>query len=286
MRRKRGTTPSGTTPSGTTPSGTTPTGAEMSRRWRAYLVAGITLVTSTALSRAQIQTPPSARTQLRPPGISTTLDDTSVDDTRKILEEMRREGKLDAEKADDQSAAADENKMIAEQEVPQTPAGSAANAAVADARHKRDIWSLDYEKRIYEWQFFTTKIVFIVVIGLVLAGVFFSWTQFQYSLAVDRAERRARSRLLNLNRRKAATKAAAAKATRAVANETKEADKDDETKPADTSDDDDSSISNLDSELEASLSGLKVKTSMLGVLILTISFLFFYLFLQVVYPIK
>jgi hypothetical protein len=275
MRRKRG----------TTPSGTTPTGAEMSRRWRAYLVAGITLATSTALSRAQIQTPPSARTQLRPPGISTTLDDTSVDDTRKILEEMRREGKLDAEKADDQSAAADENKMIAEQEVPQTPAGSAANAAVADARHKRDIWSLDYEKRIYEWQFFTTKIVFIVVIGLVLAGVFFSWTQFQYSLAVDRAERRARSRLLNLNRRKAATKAAA-KATRAVANETKEADKDDETKPTDTSDDDDSSVSNLDSELEASLSGLKVKTSMLGVLILTISFLFFYLFLQVVYPIK
>lgn len=53
-----------------------------------------------------------------------------------------------------------------------------------------------------------------------------------------------------------------------------------------TEDESTSSISNNKTEIEASPTGIKVSSSVLGVIILVISLIFFYLYLVYVYPIK
>jgi hypothetical protein len=44
------------------------------------------------------------------------------------------------------------------------------------------IWANDFRRRTYENQLVQTRIIFVVVLLLVLAGLFFSWIQFQHSL--------------------------------------------------------------------------------------------------------
>jgi hypothetical protein len=94
-----------------------------------------------------------------------------------------------------------------------------------------------YEQRlgVFAWQLLSTKIIFVVVLVLVLAGIYFAAIQFHSGL-----------------RRRDKTEPAG---------------------PAET-------------EISLSLSEVKVRSPVLGVIILTISLAFFYLYLVHVYPIR
>ena len=91
------------------------------------------------------------------------------------------------------------------------------------------VFGLDHRERTFEWQYFSTKLIFFCVILLVVAGIVFSGIQFRKGLK--------------------------------------------EGKPEVTT-------------AEVSPTGLKFSSSVLGVIILFISLLFFYLYLMYVYPIS
>ena len=85
--------------------------------------------------------------------------------------------------------------------------------------------ALKHRRDIFDWQLWSSKIIFVVVVFLVITGVAFAGIQFFRDRVVS------------------------------------------------------------ESTVEASLSGLKVSSRTLGLLILAISFLFFYMYLVHVYPI-
>lgn len=88
-----------------------------------------------------------------------------------------------------------------------------------------------HQLNVFHWQLLSAKIIFIVVILLLVAGIYFAAVQFHHGLRSG--------------------------------------------KPVEQS-----------SEFEASLKGIKVSSPVLGVIILTISLAFFYLYLVYVYPIE
>lgn len=103
-----------------------------------------------------------------------------------------------------------------------------------------------HRKRVFEWQLVSSKIIFVVVTLLVLIGLYFSWVQFRSSL-----------------RRQITT-----------SQESQEG------KPQSLTSE------GPVTELEATLSGVRISSPILGVIILIVSFLFFYLYLVYVYPIS
>lgn len=121
---------------------------------------------------------------------------------------------------------------------------------------------LEHRKKVFEWQLLSSKIIFVVVIILVLSGVYFSSIQFHSSL---RAARYAEERMQ-------AYEQGVADGERPNAPEFHR----------DESVKDEYPITHL----EASLQGIKVSSPVLGVIILALSFLFFYLYLKYVYPIN
>lgn len=103
---------------------------------------------------------------------------------------------------------------------------------------------------VYQWNDISTKAIFIVVILLVGFGVYLSWVQF-------------------FGYRKQAARALPSKKAMAAAAGTPSC----EPQP------------DLTSELDLKLSGLHVKSPVLGVILLTLSLAFFYLYLVFVYPV-
>jgi hypothetical protein len=92
-----------------------------------------------------------------------------------------------------------------------------------------------HRREVFEWQLFSSKITFYVVILLVLCGIYFSGVQFHIAMKQ------------------------AAEGKAAVGENT---------------------------ELSASAEGIKVSSPVLGVIILSLSLLFFYLYLVHIYPIE
>lgn len=119
------------------------------------------------------------------------------------------------------------------------------NAAMREYYRYR-INGYQHRTDIFRWQFFSSKIIFFVVILLVLSGVYFSGVQFHSALRRGRAPA-------------PAAQDGAAQVLAVTQHEV--------------------------TEIEASVKGIRVSSPVLGVLILVISFLFFYLYLIYVYPI-
>jgi len=90
----------------------------------------------------------------------------------------------------------------------------------------------EHRKSVFTWQLLSSKMIFVIVILLVTAGIYFSWLQFIKGLSADRGG------------------------------------------------------SSTETTFEASASGIKVSSPVLGVIILVISLAFFYLYLVYVYPIE
>jgi hypothetical protein len=113
------------------------------------------------------------------------------------------------------------------------------------AQHDYEVYSYTHAERTFDWQYWSGKIIFWVVLFMVGAGVFFSALQFYLGLRHPRIQGRD-------------TKQGASLA-----------------------------LPDLEaSEFEATLHGIKLKSSVLGLVILAMSMVFFYLYLRYVYPVK
>ena len=105
-----------------------------------------------------------------------------------------------------------------------------------------------YRSTVFEWQLFSSRLIFSIVILLVLAGLVFAAVQFYVAMVAAKAERLRQAR---------------------------------GTPPPPGAD----AVAGLASELGISDKGITVKSSVLGVVILALSLAFFYLYLVYVYPI-
>lgn len=97
------------------------------------------------------------------------------------------------------------------------------------------ISGLQHRSKVFRWQLFSSKIIFIAVIILVFAGIYFAAIQFYIGI------KQVREKIPDYNDR---------------------------------------------TEISASMSGIKVSSPVLGVIILVISLVFFYLYLVHVFPIE
>jgi hypothetical protein len=105
----------------------------------------------------------------------------------------------------------------------------------------------DYRSRVFEWQLFSSRVIFLIVLVLVAAGVYFAAVQFHVALAAAR--------------RGGVSVAGASEVDNAARGA-------------------------LQTQLEISAKGVIVNSSVLGVIILALSLAFFYLYLVYVYPIQ
>jgi len=115
-------------------------------------------------------------------------------------------------------------------------------------------FGLAHRKKAFEWNLLSSKITFWVVIILVFTGIIFAGIQFYVALK-EKPHRQSA----------AAISVQTESATAPTPGETYDA---------------------LKTELVASAKGIKVSSPVLGVIILVISLLFFYLYLAYVYPIQ
>ena len=128
-------------------------------------------------------------------------------------------------------------------------AGRAALAESLTAYYRYRTTGFEHRRAVFDWQLLSSKIIFVAVILLVTIGVYFSWLQFM-------AE----------HRRHPAPAPAAPEPEGEAA-------------PA-------GPIARAVTTLEATASGIKVSSPVLGVVILMISLAFFYLYLVHVYPVN
>lgn len=133
------------------------------------------------------------------------------------------------------------------------------NAAV-QAYYQYRIESFDHRRRVYEWQLFSSRLIFYVVVLLVLSGIYFAGVQFHAGLRGGRSKSKAAMKTDSEG-----TQGGTASASEDAPGTTKAA-------PVVT-------------QLEVSPTGIKVSSPILGVIILVISFAFFYLYLRYVYPV-
>lgn len=98
------------------------------------------------------------------------------------------------------------------------------------------IFCASFGRDVFAWQLASSKIIFFVVVGLVLCGIYFAGIQFFYSIKLGKK----RGDLEKM----------------------------------------------VATELSASAKEIRISSPVLGVIILIISFLFFFLYLKFVYPIS
>lgn len=115
----------------------------------------------------------------------------------------------------------------------------------------------EYRSRVFEWQLHSSRTIFVIVLLLVGAGIYFAAVQFHVALST--AKRGAK---------KTATKGGEG-ATAEAANVG-----------------DKLGAAALSTQLEITAKGVIVNSSVMGVVILALSLAFFYLFLVYVYPIQ
>jgi hypothetical protein len=127
------------------------------------------------------------------------------------------------------------------------PATRDRQQAAWRAYYNYRVWAFQHRTELYDWQLTSSRVTFVVVILLVLIGIFFSWLQFRLSLQ----PRPPVVPSLGLG-----------------------------PPPAEVA------VAAVVTEISAGREGIKVSSPVLGVIILVISLLFFYLYLAYVYPLN
>lgn len=135
------------------------------------------------------------------------------------------------------------------------PATRSREQAAWRAYYDYRIRGLQHRSNTYSWQLVSSKIIFVVVILLVFVGLYFSWLQFRLSL---------QPRPTAVSAMTAGTKPEEAPGTALTQ----------------------SAVVMAVTEISAGRDGIKVSSPVLGVIILVVSLLFFYLYLVYIYPIS
>jgi hypothetical protein len=116
------------------------------------------------------------------------------------------------------------------------------------AREEYAVFAWQNRRDAFAWQSVATKVIFVVVIIVVFVGLYLSWMQFRIALQAP------------LKLTKPGTEGST-----------------DETNPTRTAD--------ATNTIEVNTSGVKITSSVIGLVILTLSIVFFFLYLKFVYPI-
>jgi hypothetical protein len=137
----------------------------------------------------------------------------------------------------------------------------------------------EHRRAVFDWQLQSSRIIFWVVILMVGTGIYFSGVQFHAALRSYPVRPRARaSRAGQTTSRETSRTQASAPATAAATSRHE---------PATTDDVEPVGVGvSLQTSIEAGSAGVKLSSPVLGIVILVISFLFFYLYLVHVYPIS
>lgn len=114
----------------------------------------------------------------------------------------------------------------------------------------------EHRKAVFAWQLLSAKIIFAIVVALVAVGIYFSWIQFSAGMRGKTAPPSDLPAGRPANLPAAIRDETAAPSTPEV------------------------------TTLEASASGIRVSSPVIGVILLVISLAFFYLYLVYVYPIE
>jgi hypothetical protein len=249
----------------------------MDRRVLPIFLAGALAASAPALAQQNI---PGKDIPLAPPGLEVPADAPADKSPAGILDRITRHDSL----------AAAQGEAVVRQAIPApvTPwAGTKLDslvlhdsATVAELlRTERDLCrfrsaNYSYTMRVYEWQQLSSQIIFSLVVLLVLAGLYFSWLQFQDDLRhrdlVDR---------LRADLRRAPASAPAG--TAGTAGDARAA------PPGEGKDAGPAAQDEVPAQHHVKLgtSGIEVSSSVLGIVILVLSLGFFYLYLVYVYPI-
>lgn len=145
-----------------------------------------------------------------------------------------------------------------------------------------DNFAMRHRWRSFNFQYTASVIIFILVILIVLSGLFFSGWQFSFTLKQLKLKEQAIKVAADKVPAAATPAAASGAGAQPVAGEEP---KPDVQQPASSN-----TIADLNTafknDLELSTTGVKVNSSVLGVIILVLSIAFFYLYIMYVYPIK
>lgn len=161
------------------------------------------------------------------------------------------------------------------------PAPPIANATTSDSSqvaHSNDeytVWRNGYLKRLYENQLIQSWVIFFLVLLLVVAGLFFSWLQFQHAFLLRQV---VQSSAASQTASQTATQASTPAGTSTPAAPTPTAPTAVQAlppAPAPTQD-----------ELTFGKDGVVIRSAYLGVIILVLSMAFFFLYLKYVYLIS
>jgi hypothetical protein len=136
------------------------------------------------------------------------------------------------------------------------PAQILETQKMRDAREEFNIFMLKNTQEAFQWQAVSTKIIFVIVLLVVVAGLYLSWKQFDFVHKVPLTQT---TSIGQLDKGSGAPQPAGAGAISAV-----------------------SDINTI----EVSTSGVKITSSVVGLVILVISIVFFFLYLQDVYPLQ
>lgn len=157
-------------------------------------------------------------------------DKVEVSDTSKDFQDFL-ESQMDRTNSQDQSGVDDDQTALFPELIPAgllDENGRQVQMEALTSYYRYRVKGFEHRQRVFEWQYYSGIVIFIMVIGIVSIGLYFSWMQFH-------------------------------------ANENPN--------------------SMPESTIEASTTGLKVSSPVLGVIILVLSLAFFYLYLVHVYPI-
>lgn len=126
---------------------------------------------------------------------------------------------------------------------------------------RHEIWSRDYRERAYNAHHYYTMLVFCLVCALVLLGMYLSYREFLRDERKNRSPRPKSRSVSPENRRSADASTDETRHEGPVAQDQA-------------------------TEFQVGASGIKVSSRVLGVLVLSVSMGFFYLYLATVYPIQ
>jgi hypothetical protein len=144
---------------------------------------------------------------------------------------------------------------------------------LAKAYNQYLLFGMVHRQQTLQWNLNSSIIIFWVVIFLVLMGIVFAGLQFYRAMYSAKGKGKA--------------KGSSPGQSKDGSWDGKQAGNNDSNNDVDNNggDDDKDNSSDLNTQFEANFKGIKVSSPVLGVIILTLSLLFFYLYLVYVYPI-
>ncbi len=201
------------------------------------------------------------------PSVAASTVPTAQDTSRKTAASSERpplQEFLDSVRTADSAQALKRERIVP----PECPVAEELRADSVVMRGCREAWAqyfayqrfgLAHREGVFRWQLLSSEITFIVVVSLVFAGVFFSWLQFKAELPSRRPPGRGETRI---EERTTSESGGGDNQEQEVVVRTQSV-----------------------HQLKAGTGGIEVSSPVLGVIILSLSLLFFYLYLKFVYPI-